>query len=223
MKFTVGGNWISPQISHDGLHFFQFHEPFLLRDFLNGAIDHWGIYINCNNTSTPNCDLHAFMFHYDESTADNLTLYPSYVNRHGSGNRTSTVLVTTDAPITGASIATLIDGDYLGDGAKPRFADDAAGNRQITFQFSDAVRVTEAKFFMNSPNPQGTWKWQASNDGATWIDLSTPWTLTGDFDGEVIGDLSANENAYTHYCMQQTAGSLTTASVLRQVDFKILN
>ena len=222
-EVRVGGNWISPQLSFDGLHFFQFQDPFLIRDFLSGSVDHWGLYVNANNGGAPNLDVHAFMFHYEESTADNLTPYPSYMNKYGSGIRTSDVTVTTDAPITGAAITTLVDGDYLGNLAKPRFAADATGNRQITFQFPAAVRITEAKFFMNSPSAQGTWKWQGSNTGSSWSDISSTWTLTGDFDGEVMGDLSANANAYTHYRMQQAAGSLTATPVLRQVDFKLLN
>ncbi len=223
LKYIVGGNWISPQISFDGVHFFQFSDPFLIRDFLNGAIDHWGMYVNCNNSGTPNGDVSAFMFHYEESIADNLTSYPSYMNRYGSGPRTSSVVVTTDATVTGAAITTLVDGDYLGDLSKPRFAADATGNRQITFQFPTAVKITEAKFFMNSPNAEGTWRWQGSNSGGSWTDISATWTLTGDFDGEPIGDLSTNTTAFSYYRMQQTAGSLDSASALRQIDFKVLN
>jgi len=94
LKYIVGGNWISPQISFDGLHFFQFSDPFLVRDFLNGAIDNWGMYVNCNNNGTPNGDVHAFMFHFEEGTADNLTAYPSYMNKYGSGSRASSITVT---------------------------------------------------------------------------------------------------------------------------------
>ena len=85
------------------------------------------------------------------------------------------------------------------------------------------MKITEARFFMNSPNAEGTWKWQGSNSGTSWTDISATRTLTGDFDGEPIGDLSANANAYSFYRMQQTAGSLDSASALRQIDFKVLN
>ena len=191
---------------------------------MNGSVDHWGMYVNSNNGGAPNLDIHAFMFHFEESTVANLTAYPSYMNKYGSGARTSFVTVSTDAPLNGGPISGLVDGDYLGtSSSKPWFAADSSGNRQITFQFPAAVRITEARFFMNSPSAQGTWKWQASNNGSSWSDLSTTWTLTGDFDGEVIGDLTANASAYTYYRMQQTAGSLTTAPFLRQVDFKVLN
>ena len=132
-------------------------------------------------------------------------------------------MVTTDATVTGAAITTLVDGDYLGDLPKPRFAADATGNRHITFQFPASVKITEAKFFMNSPNAEGTWKWQGSNSGSSWTDISMTWTLTGDFDGEPIGDLSANTAMYSYYRMQQTSGSLDSASALRQIDFKVLN
>ena len=181
------------------------------------------MYVNCNNSGTPNGDISAFMFHYEESTADNLTPYASYMNRHGSGARTSSITVTTDATVTGAAIPTLVDGDYLGDLSKPRFASDATGNRHITFQFPAPVKITEARFFMNSPNPEGTWKWQGSSSGTSWTDISATWTLTGDFDGKVIGDLSSNAGAYSYHRMQQTVGSLDSASALRQIDFKILN
>jgi len=67
-------DWASPQISFNGVHFFQFSDPFLIRGFLNGAIDNWGMYVNCNNSGTPNGDISACMFHYEESTADNLTM-----------------------------------------------------------------------------------------------------------------------------------------------------
>ena len=58
------------------------------------------VVVNCNNSGTPNGDISAFMFHYEESTADNLTPYASYMNRYDSGARTSAVTVTTDATVT---------------------------------------------------------------------------------------------------------------------------
>ena len=108
---------------------------------------------------------------------------------------------------------------YSTTGAQPLRED----NRHITFQFPAAVKITEARFFMNSPNTEGTWKWQGSNNGTSWADISTTWTLIGDFDGEPIGDLSANTTAHSYYRMQQTTGSLDSASALRQIDFKIIN
>ena len=155
----------------------------------------WSTIGACTSTATTTAPP---MGTFEESTADNLTAYPSYMNKYGSDPRTSSVTVTTDAPLNGAAITTIVDGDYLGSSAKPWFAADATGNRQITFQFPVAVKITEAKFFMTSPSAQGTWKWQASSNGSSWADIYDHVdidTLTGDF--RRSGLRSSNGRAWT--------------------------
>jgi hypothetical protein len=224
LRFAVGGNHYQPLISYDGVHYMPFSEPILMLDTFTAGPNKWGLW--ANNNSTPSLDISVLAFHYEEvSGVNNLTTFPAYVNKGGSGSRAAQITVTTDATVTLASIQTLVDGDYLGGVAKAKFAADATGNRQITFQFSAAVRITEATFLMNSASSQGTWKWQGSNNGSSWTDLNggATFTLTGTSSGTVLGDLSTNQVAYSYYRMQQTAGSLTTTPTLRQIHFKILN
>jgi hypothetical protein len=77
----------------------------------------------------------------------------------------------------------------------------------------------------NIPQANGTWKWQASNDGVSFTDLSSTFTLddsTSAAGGTSIGDLSANGAAFSYYRMQQLAGTISSAQRWKEIEFKIM-
>jgi hypothetical protein len=174
-----------------------------LTDFFTTAPDQWGIMISAVNTGTPNNDVTLDVFHWAEgANLDVHPLTPTYGNPQGTGNRTSDITVTTTATISSGTMDNLVDGGFNNDATDAVLLNNAQSGRSITFQFPNAKIVTEAKWFQNAAQSNGTWKWQGSNDGSSFTDLSATFTLddaTAGAGGTVIGDLSANTTAYLYY------------------------
>lgn len=93
--------------------------------------------------------------------------------------------------------------------------------RHITFQFPDARVINEARWFQDVSGGHGIWEWQASNNGSSWVTISTGFTLDGVPTGTNIGDLSTNVAPYIYYRMQQTAGVTNATPWTREIEFRI--
>ncbi len=147
------------------------------------------------------------------------TIPASYSNPDGTGNRTSTIITSEEgAPFKTGSLATLINGTNLTDSWLVE-AKATIGSRMI-WQFSTPRIITEAKWFQEYGTVQGVWKWQGSNDGVEWTDLSADFTLGGAA-LSVMGDLSANTEAFPYYCISGVSGVTRSASYTYEVTFKI--
>lgn len=150
----------------------------------------------------------------------------SYANPGGTGDRTATITVTTDASLGGSSgpASKLVDGNKAnGSGSAIWFVNGQSG-RRIVFNFTGLGAkqiIDEAKWYQNGPTAHGTWKWQRSDDGSSWVDLSAPFTLDGGGVGDVIGDLSANVNAYWYYSILQTSGTTSDSPWDWEIEFKL--
>lgn len=104
-------------------------------------------------------------------------LSTSYANAGGSGDRRSTVLLTSSLLPYAApyDISAIMDNNGSTFGAFT-FGGSAAG-QYIRFDFTEAKTVTEITFSIYTNNTHGTWKWQYSNDAVTWTDCSATFTM----------------------------------------------
>lgn len=137
----------------------------------------------------------------------------SYANPGGTGDRTASITVTTNASL-GSGAGTQ---QNLVDGAKANNTSDACwvNNSQgaaMYFKFDFGVGVAkliqEAKWYQNGSSAQpGVWKWKGSNDDSGYTDLTTTFTLNGAGAGDPIGDLSANVLGYRYYKLEQTTNA----------------
>lgn len=197
-----------------------------LTTFFTTAPDQWGIFIQPVNESVPNNDVRADFFHWQEGANVDLTAnVPAYANDAGSRDRTAVITVTTDASLVDGTINNLVDGGFNNDSTDAIQVTNGQSGRHVTFQFSEAKVITAAKWFQNAAQSNGTWKWQGSNNGSSFTDISSTFTLddaTGGVGGTVIGDLSANVTAYSYYRMLQTAGTTSNAQRWREIEFKIM-
>ncbi len=172
-----------------------------------------------NNTLNINAWLVEFEFKLEAGTASAPAATPSYVNYGGRGVRASLITITTTVAFSSGNSGQLINGTHNSEA----WFTSAQTLRRLSFDFGvgKSKVVTEAKWFQDGTNAQGTWKWQGSNDGSSWVDISATFTLSGAVAGTVMGDLSANATGYRHYSLLQTAGTTTSAVYTKEIEFKL--
>ncbi|TAN55358.1 MAG: hypothetical protein EPN20_20335 [Magnetospirillum sp.] len=147
----------------------------------------------------------------------------SYANPGGSGDRTATVAISsgsTGAAWTTAPTGALVDGATGGNDGHPNYTD-ALGN-WVVFDFGAAAAnyFSEFKIWQQTTNPAGadTWKFQGSNDNATWADITAAFGR-GITNGLAI---AANGNyGPWRYVRLICVGAGSTNDILYEVDFKL--
>jgi hypothetical protein len=198
-----------------------------ITNFLTTAPDQWGIMIQPVNEGGPNNSCAMDVFHWGEGADIDINAgVPTYGNPGGTGDRTSLITVTTDVALGDGTINNLVDGGFNNDFNDALTPVNAQSGKQITFQFPHPKVITEAKWFQNAAQANGTWKWHGSNDGVTFTDLSATFILddtTSAAGGTVMGDLSANATAFPYYRIQQTAGTISSAQRWKEIEFKIMS
>lgn len=148
----------------------------------------------------------------------------SYANSGGTGDRTALITVTTDATLgSGPGTASnLVDGAKANNTNDSAWWDSGQSGRRLTFYFNGNSKIIdEAKWYQNGPAAHGTWKWQVSDDGSSWVDKSASFTLNAGGAGDVIGDLSANTTGYKYYSILQLTGVTDSGPWLYEIEFKI--
>jgi hypothetical protein len=147
----------------------------------------------------------------------------SYANAGGTGNRTSTITVTCDAVIGsfGGNYGNLVDGAFGNNDTDAVWWDYGQTGKRLTFQFATKKIIDEAKHYSSTAASHGTWKWQGSDDGSSWVDLSTTFTFQAGFEGFVQGDLSGNSTGYYYYSILQTGGVTNSNPWMQEWEFKI--
>ena len=191
-----------------------------------------------NNQAAYNLS-NAFVDQYEDSTGiDVLTdvvrnvsgEYMSSIaesTAYDSGDRSSTITVSTDATTT-RSVTNIVDGSTaVGDSFY--FASSQSG-KYLRFQFDATKKISGIKFVNDedSTSDQGTWKWQGSDNGASWTDIGSTFAFTNDVmvggagGYTVLGDtMSGNTTSYIYYQMLQTAGTTDSNSNWMEINFLI--
>ena len=147
-----------------------------------------------------------------------------------TGDRRSTITVTDQLPGQAAGFFNDADGDpeHLVDGtitANTTYGVSLHGNatsgQYCRFQFTTAKVVTECKWYQGSSMSHGVWKWQASNDGTTFTDIGSSFTLGGST-AQIQTQLSGNVTSYTYYQLLGISGTVSGAHYVSEVEFKAM-
>lgn len=151
-----------------------------------------------------------------------------YGNTEGAGDRTATMTVTQSQsaghgdlifgragvqdPIMSLFVDNLNRVDSSGTGAlefKTGF--EAVSGKWIRFQFSGYRIIDEIRWFQDTTDTNGTWKVQGSNDGTTFVDIGSTFTLGGAWDGAYgysrITTPNGNTTAYLYYRLLGVSGN----------------
>lgn len=132
-----------------------------------------------------------------------LELYPSsgttYENPGGSGAGRSSLIAVVQSGTDTWRIANLLGTGYNGYLPYLEFVSSAA-NPVATLDFNTPRRITAIRFYYIKANfpYQGTYKWQASNDSQTWVDVSGSISLASGGGGN-FWNMATNATAYRYY------------------------
>lgn len=149
----------------------------------------------------------------------------SYSNPGGTGDRRRYITVTTNSTGSGSSggIEKLITGT-MGASTADSFvfghAQTVAG-LFIRFQFTEAQVVDEAKWYQDIATPEGSWKWQGSNDASSWTDIGVAFTLGGVAGAQTQTQLAGNATRYLYYRLLGVSGTTDNACWVYEIEFKI--
>jgi hypothetical protein len=146
----------------------------------------------------------------------------AYANPGGSGDRQSSITVTTDISLAGGSIAALVNGTTNSGGCD--FNSGQSG-KHITFDFGTGAFkvIDEFKWYAGNSANHGTWLFQGSNDDTSYDDLGTPFTLNGPVGGgSVTYSVPAyNRQGYRYYRLPQISGTTSGSPTNWEIEFKI--
>lgn len=158
----------------------------------------------------------------------------SYSNRGGTGDRRSgTVFPGISVSAAGGAPSLQhsggspndsrwVDGDNasFGQGFFPGTAVTSAKWILFDFTAGNPAIIDEAKYYQQDGTTQGVWKWQGSNDGSTFTDIGTSFTLGGAAI-QTITALAGNTTAYYYYRLIGVSGSDNANPWVMEFEFKI--
>jgi hypothetical protein len=90
----------------------------------------------------------------------------------------------------------------------------------IQWDFGNSVIVDEAKFYQQDASGQGTWKWQGSDDGSSWIDIGSSFSLGGAVT-QNLTQLNGNATPHRFYRMVGVSDSTNTNPWVREFEFHV--
>jgi hypothetical protein len=143
----------------------------------------------------------------------------SYANDDGSGDRTLTITATTNLTFGGGNLNNLINGNTTTNNTFFTNLQAVAG-KYIQFEFSTEKRIDEAKWYQQTTDTHGVWKWQGSHDGIVWFDIGSSFTYGG-ATTQTMTTLSANNSRYKYYRMFGISGTTSSAPWIYEFEFKI--
>lgn len=146
---------------------------------------------------------------------------PSYLNSGGTGDRTASITVTsTMTPTSGSALSNLVDGGFGQTSADSLEMPGSQSSQSITFDFGIGASkiITAFAWWASTATGHGDWKFQASNDNATWTDLTSPGILGG-----AIRKVYAapNTTGYRYYRLLQTSGVTSSNPWNQEIQFEI--
>lgn len=146
----------------------------------------------------------------------------SYANTGGTGDRRSIITQTNSGIVNGtAPYDYWLDGntadnhDYFTGGALSGSVyvrwDHGAGNSRV---------INQAKFYQQTRDFHGFWKWQRSNDASSWTDIGHQFLLGGDTE-QIITSPGGNTTASRYQQIVGVSGSTSSAPWVYEFEFKI--
>jgi hypothetical protein len=146
----------------------------------------------------------------------------AYTNPGGTGDRQSSITVSTDISLVSGAIASLVNGVTNSGGCD--FNGGQSG-KHITFDFGAGAYkvIDEFKWYAGNSSTHGTWLFQGSNDDASYDDLGTPFTLNGPAGGGAVtySVPAYNRQGYRYYRLLQISGTTSGSPTNWEIEFKI--
>lgn len=162
-----------------------------------------------------------------------MTYSIAYTNPGGTGDRT-TVATAVDPRITVTSTLSISGGGAFSNLCDGAFGNTTADSFKVTSVavsglviLFDMTRlgarvVQEVKFYQQTSDTHGVWKFQGSLDNSSWVDVSTSnFTLGGATTQTIDNGISANVTNYLYYRFLGVSGNSNATPFIQEVEFKI--
>lgn len=148
----------------------------------------------------------------------------SYANLGGSGDRVGVVGIQVSAGLRywrPGPPTKLLDGSTSGGGGTFWFpAGATVSGAFLLFDFGTAVLIDEAKWYQDTADTHGSWKWQGSNDNSSWTDIGSSFTLGG-ATTQTQTQLNGNAASYRYYRLLGVSGVTNDIPYTTEIEFKI--
>ena len=148
-----------------------------------------------------------------------IVVAPGYANLGGTGIRQGYIGVAWSGTTGGGTVQDLLDGSQ----SNSFWWAGGQTGKTLTFDFSaiGPQQITEMKWYQDSTGSHGTWKWQTSNDGTTFTDATSTFTLGG-VTTQTDTSLSGNTGHYLYYRLAHVGITGTSSGpFLREIEFKL--
>jgi hypothetical protein len=144
----------------------------------------------------------------------------SYANPGGTGDRVTTIGVSSVTMALGGSsypggASALINGSTANE-----LSLGSSSSGSITYDFGSRYVINEVTWKQSDTTSHGTWQWKGSDDGSSWANIGSTFTLGGTAT-QTQTSMSANQTAYRHYRMEIVSGSASSGPYVREIEFKI--
>jgi hypothetical protein len=149
---------------------------------------------------------------------------PSYYNPGGRDYRAGLIAISTTLTMATGTIDQIIDGTRT---TGTTFTNgQAVVGDEIKFDFDAGAgirkRITEVRWIQGTALSHGVWKFQGSNDGSSWTDVSTSdFTLGSSVDQTIDNGISTNAAFYRYYRFLGVSGTASSGTSLHDVLFKL--
>jgi hypothetical protein len=137
----------------------------------------------------------------------------SYANTLGTGDRRSTITVTTSGGSSSGTVANLVDGTTS---SNPFFS----GGVTFKFDLGSAKVIKQVRWKQTNTTAHGIYKWQGSNDDSSYTDIGDAFTLGG-ATVNIQQTLINNETAFRYYKLTPTTGAMSASPDIQEVEFFI--
>jgi hypothetical protein len=138
----------------------------------------------------------------------------SYANAGGAGDRTASVIATTNISFAAGSMNSLIDGSR---GGFAYFNTQAAVNKYMKFDFQSFVQIDEFTWYQQNATSHGVCAFQRSLDNVNWFTIGTltfggGTTVVTTFDPTHVG---------RYWRLFWTSGTISNSPYVYEIEFKI--
>ncbi|HWM49491.1 MAG TPA: hypothetical protein VNR11_21535 [Xanthobacteraceae bacterium] len=148
----------------------------------------------------------------------------SHTTYYRTGDQSANVSVTAGGGLSigNGTAPNLVDGGF-GDSSNDSLFFNSGLNVvgwYFLFDFGTPRIITEAKYYdANGSNPTGTWKWQGSNDGTSFVDIGS-WFTLGDAAVQTFTQFNGNTMLFRYLRLAGVNGTSSSSSWRREIEFR---
>lgn len=146
----------------------------------------------------------------------------SYANNGGTGDRRLLIPYSVAGVMPSLGGTQWVDGNTssAGQGFFPGGSVDSSSYIIFDFGSGNTVLIDEAKYYQENSTTQGVWQWRGSNDGSTWTNIGSSFTLGG-VATQTITALNGNATRYRYYQLIGVSGTCSSSPWVYEFEFKI--